>query len=474
MRKILLYTPLWGILTLSLLSSCRTDSVTTEQTAASKEKIAAFERFEKENNIIKPIASNDKTTTPTKYISYSYPFALIIYNFLQTHPDYAKQIEKEVGTIRLDAVSQTFGNAEKSVIFPVTNNEGMVVAVWAGVINENRDYVTFYSLDRNTPEINTIKNAFQNYYDQKERRLSSTAIASTKGLNPIAGAQVPPKDPPVKEKEIPEVVINVPAVPERDIDPWWYKGPGGINYGTNPGGGMSGGSDVHGGGGNGTPSNQQQDQCSQAKAVTSKDNVKKAIEELTNKMKDLQKKKDIEQLYVLGKDGSTKVIEGGQNHVIFSPDIYTQGSVHDHDSKGFPMFPPHDINSFINTVRVQNYPQNPNDTRDKTGEAFLGIVTPNGNYFMTFNGTKNDIPPMRGVGEIDALQFESEIEHTNMQIHNVVMTDDVLQKLFFDYLDKMGLSGKVNLTKQINGNNYPITRNPDGSINNNSTNPCKN
>ena len=249
MTKNLLKASLWGILTLSLFYSCRTDSVTTEQTAQTKEKIAVFERFEKENNIIKPIASNDQGTSSAKYVSYSYPFALIIYNFLQTHPDYAKQIEKEVGTIRLDAVSQTFGNTEKSVIFPVTNNEGKVVAIWAGVINENRDYVTFYSLNRNTQEINSIKTAFQNYYDQKERRLSNNAIASTKGLNPIAGAQVPPKDPPVKDKEIPEVVINVPAVPERDIDPWWYIGPGGSNYGNTQGDGMSGGSTTHGGGG---------------------------------------------------------------------------------------------------------------------------------------------------------------------------------------------------------------------------------
>ncbi|OPC66412.1 hypothetical protein BAY13_16875 [Elizabethkingia bruuniana] len=249
MTKNLLKASLWGILTLSLFYSCRTDSVATEQTAQVKEKIAAFERFEKENNIIKPIASNDQGTSSAKYVSYSYPFALIIYNFLQTHPDYAKQIEKEVGTIRLDAVSQTFGNTEKSVIFPVTNNEGKVVAIWAGVINENRDYVTFYSLNRNTQEINSIKTAFQNYYDQKERRLSNNAIASTKGLNPIAGAQVPPKDPPVKDKEIPEVVINVPAVPERDIDPWWYIGPGGSNYGNTQGDGMSGGSTTHGGGG---------------------------------------------------------------------------------------------------------------------------------------------------------------------------------------------------------------------------------
>ncbi|MDV3677279.1 hypothetical protein CMU30_17130 [Elizabethkingia anophelis] len=244
MKRTILRASLWGVLTLSLFSSCRTDSATTEQTIASKEKIAAFERFEKENNIIKPIAGNNQNTNSGKYVSYSYPFALIIYNFLQAHPDYAKQIEKEVGTIRLDAVSQTFGNIEKSVIFPVTNNEGKVVALWEGIINENRDYVSFYSLNQNAKEINIIITEFQSYYDQKERRLTNNAIASIKGLNPIALKPEAPKDPPVKNIE--EVVITVPKC---DCDIPKLPGAGGIDYGTyNPGGGMSGGSDAHGGG----------------------------------------------------------------------------------------------------------------------------------------------------------------------------------------------------------------------------------
>ncbi|MCT3728151.1 hypothetical protein HZP71_11690 [Elizabethkingia anophelis] len=248
MKRKLLSTSLWGVLMLSLFYSCRTDSATTEQTIASKEKIAAFERFEKENNIIKPIAGNNQNTNSGKYVSYSYPFALIIYNFLQAHPDYAKQIEKEVGTIRLDAVSQTFGNIEKSVIFPVTNNEGKVVALWEGIINENRDYVSFYSLNQNAKEINIIITEFQSYYDQKERRLTNNAIASIKGLNPIALKPEAPKDPPVKNIE--EVVITVPKC---DCDIPKLPGAGGIDYGTyNPGGGMSGGSDAHGGGGGGS------------------------------------------------------------------------------------------------------------------------------------------------------------------------------------------------------------------------------
>ncbi|MDV3899461.1 hypothetical protein CMU05_18035 [Elizabethkingia anophelis] len=218
----------------------------------------------------------------------------------------------------------------------------------------------------------------------------------------------------------------------------------------------------------------EEDLCGRAKRALSADNVMKAVQSLKERMKDLNKKTNNEQLHIIKKDGSTNIVDGGQNHVPFSPDIYTKGSVHDHNKLGFPMFPPHDINSFINTVRVQNYPPDPLNPRDKSGEAFLGIVTPEYNYFMIFNGTKDDIPPFWGEGEIEALQFESEIEHTNLQIHNVAITDDVLQKLFFSYLDKMGLKGKISLIKQINGNNYPITQNPDGTIDNNTTNPCNN
>ncbi|MDE5432709.1 hypothetical protein [Elizabethkingia meningoseptica] len=257
MKRTILRASLWGVLTLSLFYSCRTDSATTEQTIASKEKIAAFERFEKENNIIKPIASNNQSVSPSKYVSYAYPFAQVIYNFLQNHPDYAKKVENEAGTIRLDVVSQTFGDAKKAVIFPVTNNEGKVIAAWAGVVNENRDYVDFYYLNGNSDNVTTIKTAFQNYYDQKKtKQLASIAVASTKGINPIALAPTPP--PVVPVVDINEVHITVPP-PDLTISSSAAFGAGSINYGNTLGGGMSGSSTTHGGGsGTGTPNANQE------------------------------------------------------------------------------------------------------------------------------------------------------------------------------------------------------------------------
>ncbi|OPB87028.1 hypothetical protein [Elizabethkingia ursingii] len=476
MTKNLLKASLWGILTFSIFYSCRSDSTTTEQTIASKEKIAAFERFEKENNIIKPIASNDLGTNSTKYVSYSYPFALIIYNFLQTHPDYTKQIEKEVGTIRLDAVSQTFGKTEKSVIFPVTNNEGKVVAVWAGVINENRDYVTFYSLNRNTQEINTIKTAFQNYYDQKESRLANNAVASIKGLNPIAGAQVPPKDPPVREKDIPEVVINVPAVPERDIDPWWYKGPGGINYGTNPGGGMSGGSDVHGGGGNGTPSDQQKDACTRIKKILENPKFKEKFQKLTQK-EVFDKDHEIgafERFPPKENTGIAPSFADVENYINTTDmDLPADksgivGLLHSHNNedkngnKPIKIFSPTDVRTFLNILMTQS-----NNYTGSYQNAYSVVTTSEGSYMLKYTKDTWPTPADGGKYDLDRRDKWNEWykkEYTNL-LENGELTQENVEKIFTQFLSEVVKADGLEVYKvtetassklEYNGANNPV------------------
>ncbi|AQX12855.1 hypothetical protein BAX94_00490 [Elizabethkingia meningoseptica] len=281
MIKKLFKASLWGVLTLSLFYSCRTDSVTTEQTITSKEKIAAFERFESENNIIKPIASNDRNISSAKYVSYAYPFAQVIYNFLQNHPDYAKKVENEAGTIRLDVVSQTFGQNKKSVIFPVVNNQGEVVGAWAGILNENRDYVSFYYLDNSSSQnVAATKAAFQAYYDKKYGKITNQATASVKGINPIALAPLPPPKVPVQT--IQEVVINVPA-PDLTVSSSWLTGAGGVNYGNTLGGGMSGGPTTHGGGGS---TSQSADQWAKDHIDASALKNNKCADEVYQKLKD--------------------------------------------------------------------------------------------------------------------------------------------------------------------------------------------
>ncbi|KUY30953.1 hypothetical protein ATB96_13800 [Elizabethkingia ursingii] len=216
------------------------------------------------------------------------------------------------------------------------------------------------------------------------------------------------------------------------------------------------------------------DPCAKARLNLSSYVVNKAVQDLQNKINDPNRADPNEEIHVINKDGSTNIIHGEQDHVIFSPDIYTKGSVHDHDDSSYPMFPPKDINTLINTARVQNYPPDPYSSRDKTEDGFVGIVTPKFNYFMFFNGTKDDIPPMLGSDALNKYQDEFGADLFDMRVHRIKITDEVLQKKFFEYIDKMGLAGKIDLIKQEGGQNYPITKKSDGTINNNSNNPCIN
>lgn len=250
MTKNLLKASLWGILTVSLFYSCRTDSVATEQTQQVNEKIAAFERFEKQNNIVLPVAGTKQASTPQKYVSYANPFAEIIANFIQNHPDYAKWMDESVGVIRLDVASQTFGEDKKAIIFPVTDGNGKVTSAWYGIINEERSYVNFSYMNDNSAELADIKKAFQNYYDKKNKgSLSSGAIASiSKQINPVAlknGNEQKPID-------IEEVVITKKNPTTPPPDQWVPKYPdepsgGGGTGSSGPGTGMSGGSSTYGG-----------------------------------------------------------------------------------------------------------------------------------------------------------------------------------------------------------------------------------
>ncbi|WP_407485275.1 hypothetical protein [Elizabethkingia anophelis] len=466
MKKQLFYPALWGILTLSTLISCRTEDGVMTQKQIEDKRFAVF------------------VPKSGKSVNYADGFAFLMkrYDGLQKTNLSGVNNKTIIGTIastdKIASLSQdgqsyvefnvksqiiTEENGDKWIVFPKVQGN-RVIGLVSAILTEKGTYVRYrnYNEQDELYQLNVV--AFQESLNKFQQKFKVLALSAS--IKPMAGFGCREENNEWVDCDHPGVDIIVPKPNPGTTNPPENGGNGGgcLDHANciDPG---------YGGGGYIEP---LQDPCSRAQRALSAANVKSAIQSLKDRMNDPNRPNNNEQLHVIKKDGGTEVKEGKQDHVPFSPDIYTKGSVHDHDKLGFPMFPPHDINSFINTVRVQNYPPDPNDPTDKTGEAFLGIVTPDYNYFMIFNGTKDDIPPMYGAGVVEAFQLESEIEHTNMQMHNVTMTDSVLQKLFFDYLDKMGLSGKVSLIKQINGNNYPITKNSDGTINNNSTNPCKN
>ncbi|TYO88731.1 hypothetical protein LX74_03272 [Elizabethkingia miricola] len=466
MKKNLFHPLLWGVLILSTLSSCRTEDGAITQKQVEDKRFAVF------------------VPKSGKSVNYADGFAFLMKRYDGLHKTNLSGINNKpiIGTIanadKTASITQdgqsyvefnvksqiiTEQNGDKWIVFPKVQGNRVIGLVSAS-LTEKGTYVRYqnYNEQDELYKLNVV--AFQESLNKFQQKFKVLALSAS--INPVAGFGCRKEDGEWTDCGIDEVIITVPRPNPGTTNP---SGPGGGGGGCQeyanciaPG---------EGGGGFIEP---LQDPCSRAQRALSAANVKSAIQNLKDRMNDPNRPNNNEQLHVIKKDGNTDVKEGKQDHVEFSPDIYTKGSVHNHDKLGYPMFPPHDINSFINTARVQNYPPDPNDPTDKTGEAFLGIVTPDYNYFMIFNGTKDDIPPMYGAGVVNGYQTSFRRDIQDMQMHNVKITDQVLQKLFFDYLDKMGLSGKVSLIKQINGNNYPITKNSDGTINNNNTNPCKN
>ncbi|AJW62893.1 hypothetical protein VO54_01416 [Elizabethkingia miricola] len=452
MKKNLLNASLWGILTLSTLFSCRTDSVATEQTDQAKEKITAFERFEKDNNIIQLKASNKNDVSSEKYISYAAPFSEIITNFLEKHSDYRERLEKEIGRIRLEVSSTTFGEGAKGVLFPVTDKNGKVIGALGGIVNEERDYVKFYYLNNSSQEVTSIKNAFQSYYDRNTGSLSQLAIASkNSNINPVAKKDV---------TEIEEVVITVyKPLNYYDLPSWWHDaGWTNPNPGPGPGTTMDGGPGTHSGGGsNENNKDQQQDSCSKAKTRANSEKGRAAIKDLERKAKQPGSN---EYAYRQDKDGTMTMYEGERDNVTFPLDNNIEGIYHNHQDLGVAMFSPRDIRTLLIISRMQS--------DESVGNTFVGMIPANGdNYFINFNGTKADIPVI----------YDSQLEQFSKDYDRIQMTmamfspksqsglsEKQLQKLFFDITDKMGLKGKVNLIKEKNGNTSSITRNADGTI----------
>ncbi|MDQ8748663.1 hypothetical protein [Elizabethkingia miricola] len=447
MKKNLFYPALWGILTLSIFYSCRTDSVTTEQTVASKEKIAAFERFEKQNNIVQPIAGANQTTTPQKYISYAKPFAEIISNFIQNHPDYAKWMDKSVGVIRLDVASQTFGEGKKAIIFPVTDENGKVTGAWYGIINEERSYVNFSYMNDNSLELADIKKTFQNYYDKKVGSLSSRAIASTsKLINPVAlknGNEQKPID-------IEEVVITKKNPTTPPPDQWVPKYPdepsgGGGAGSSGPGTGMSGGSGTHAGPNNEPP--KTDDSCSKLKALQNTEEYKKRIDALEKKLKETNENGYIQDKYGNYSELTQRSESENSKSMRLPNDISNlRGFLHTHvkktsvvidgevvEAEGVDMFSPADVERFLEIVKFSSDQGRPLD------DAFGVMVSSSGNYTLKFTGDKNQIITKFQDNSLNIGVYLRYMQQTSGEFKNMSMEQKFL-KYLDEYMNAKGVS----------------------------------
>ncbi|HFK5506006.1 hypothetical protein [Elizabethkingia anophelis] len=471
MNKKLFYIPLWGILTLSSLSSCRSEDGLSQQ---QQEKDMRFSVFAPKNG---------------KTINYPDGFAYLMKRYDRLQKTNVSGINNKSVLNNLSAStdnntvvpqanneyvefnvrSQTFTeeNGDKWVVFPKVKGN-MVVGLVIATLTQGETYVRYETYRDSNEWFKKNVNSFQEALGRFQKKIISLSLSAS--INPMAGSNCTKTSTGYDNCEIEGVTV----------------GGGKPKTGGSGGGGGDDPEPPEGGtclphedcdtalpGGTGQDTTYELlDPCSKARLNLSSYVVKQAAQDLQDKINDLNRTDPNEEVRIINKDGSTKTIHGGQDHVVFSPDIYTKGSVHDHSSSGYAMFPPHDIATLMNTARVQNYPPDPYNSRDKSEDAFVGIATPKFNYFMFFRGTKDDIPPMWKEGEVNKFQeeFGSDIDRMRY-LDNIKITDEILLDKFFEYLDKMGLSGKVDLIKQEGGQNYPITKSNNGTITQND--PCK-
>lgn len=435
MTKKLLQLSVVAFTLIFILNACRTDETLNSEKRTQNEKISAFQKYESihAQEIRNPKIYYSKNGDSTQ-LSYGEPFAEVIGNFLESHPNYAQRIENEVGEIDLNVVSQTFGEEEKALLFPIKDySTGKVKAVWGGVINKDRDFVRFYYMLNNSVEVQTIIESFQEHYDN--RSLSKEAV-------------------------IEEVIIYFPIPLGSDLPWWWYDNNyDGAPSGGGVGGGMSGDGGLHGGG-NGNYSNTSSNPCTQTKSIINNSKSKPSLDAL----KDQTSKKG-ELGVKFKKDGTpSELIPGEAHSVNFGDKTGYAGAYHNHTSTGIPMFAPGDIDQLLGFALAQGNYGDPSS-------AYLGMVAPTGiHYVMVFSGTYNDALVSFSQDQIDALARSFQTRNSIYMPSSGVMTNELLEKLFLNTLKDMRLDGKINLQRIENGGIVKsITKNTDGST---SAAPC--
>lgn len=429
-----------------LLYSCRTDEAIQEQEHQQKEKIAAFERFEKEH-------SRELTDFKNRYakgeenteFSYADPFSSIIYNFIVKHPDFYKQLYDDFGSIDYNVSSQTFGTTNKYILYPILK-EGVVTALWYGKINEDRSWVDFYLVNNQSALAQSIISEFQQHYAQHQQ----TARGES--------------DPPIKDIE--EVIITVHTTGEAPI-PEVIINTGG--YSPPYTGDMSGGPILHGGGGWApqTPQNNQTP-CEKTKNLLTKPDVQAVVSNLKNH---LSSGAGGEKGWKFNKVGNpTETSNNSEHSVTVGDPSLINGTYHNHTGTKVDIFSATDIATLIEIARYQSI--------GNAGNAFSGLVAPNGiHYVIYFNGSHADLPPSGSYSETDKdvwniqmWRLQQKLIKENDYYDNIngkkVINTKGLEVIFFDTIKKMGLNSKIILQKidNLTNNITTVTQNSDGTI----------
>ncbi|HIB8182307.1 TPA: hypothetical protein ACWX1I_003726 [Elizabethkingia anophelis] len=452
MKKRLFCSVLWGIVALSTLSSCRTEDNITQQKEEKDMRFAVF------------VPQSEKT------INYANGFAYLMQRYDNLHKtnlsgvvnnnpvignfnastDKSASIAQPLGSyIEFRIHSQTIieKNGDKWVVFPRVEGE-KVIGLLLAILSNKETNVSFKTIDSQTQwysdNIGKFQDAFTNY------RKRSKFLNLSASINPIAdGAGCKNENGEYVDCSVPEVIITVPKDPGAP-QPIVAVISTGVDAGS-----CSDFQNCYAGGGGGDPSPPVDDPCSKMKSKIATENGRKIIKDLEAKMKVPE---NPEYAYRQDKNGDTKMYQGEQDNVIIPIDNNMEGVYHDHQDGGVPMLSVKDIRMMLIAARMQS--------DENIGNAFVGMISKSGNYFVSFTGSKADIPVITDGPMIDELRKAYDKMHfgmlTKLPVGVKELSSTQLEQLFFKTIENMGLTGKVSLIKEKDGSTTEIKQDANG------------
>ncbi|MEH7888179.1 hypothetical protein BAX95_05820 [Elizabethkingia meningoseptica] len=462
MKKNLLKASLWGILALSTLSSCRTEDGLTQR---QQEKDMRFSVF---------VASS-----PKEAINYAKGFSYLMQRYDELHQTNLSGINNSSKIRNLNASTDKkallFSNSESYVEFNISSKviteengnkwvvfprvqEKKVIGLIIASLTEKETYVSYREIGSSDGLFQANYLKFQDAFNlllNNTVKINTIASFGKNGIVPMAGGSQK------CYKVDGEWVCFI-----EGVDLTKPGSGGGGNAGGGGGSAVGGGCPAHrncldpnGGGGGGDPS-MSLDPCGIMKSKIATAKGREIIKDLEAKAKTPGAG---ETAYRQDKNGDSKMYQGEQDNVLIPIDNNMEGVYHNHPPGGVNMLSVKDIRMLLFAARMQS--------DDSVGNAFVGMISSSGNYFISFKGTKasipviydNQIPDLRKAYERDYLEISM------FPANGKNPSSEQLEQFFFKTIDNMGLTGKVNLIKEKDGatsvvkqdaNGKPVTSDP--------------
>lgn len=359
------------------ISGCREEEMIMFDNKKTESKV--FQIFEKKEN---------QNAREDNSLYYQNAFRDLYFSYYHNNPEEAPDFnDASAPQINFNYASQVMYTEDSTiyVLFPVMIDSEVKHIVVASV-NAKHDYVSFYFAAHDK----IIENAINEFSTQSRGRPGFDMN------NPAP---------------IEEVIISLPTSSSiSHIEPFdGMLPPSGGCWVYNNCAGVGGGS---GGGGTRPVIQPQHNPCEKIKALVNNPVLKSKIDELKNFS--LTAEKD-EKGYQQDKSGNvTPALVNGAHYVDFMIDQNSLGGIHCHTLNGTHMFSPPDILSLLTFAQVQNQTLPVGSTADYTGNAFIGMISQSGSYFITFNGGSGDLPPPMTDAEEDAFELKLNDEYKKL------------------------------------------------------------